>query len=1739
MADTMPPPADNIISAASWNPALRPDSSERPKRSQFANEQQPFSDASKEETEPERFPSSLDTPEYTESLEYKHDMPAAQTNVTEVIEELSNDTNTKDFSWGEDTEITWDVASPQNPFNREDIVGRTNSFPPIENHLKPASGDTSFDHVYDAEEVVQPSETQQQHETISTESPANIERTDTDLWEINAVEDDEGGFFDQLKTQTKPIYMPPEAESRFEEGIPLVENDSYSQPVLEDKSDEPLGDMFEDDDGDDFFKSAAPEVVSNPEKPSMTRKSTYDVINSLDAGALDSPVEDSTVDAKLDGAIIKEDEEDLAARWQAELDDDDDLLLEDDISKETSTVADSSTAIESSPQTVPSQPATSSSVNPYAPHQPSSSELLHGLSNPYALSSNVPPATFAARPSQIPPDSGAQSFADQSRQGYQSPYDLPDTIARPRRAPASRKTGTPPSNAMAPPPPRSISNSVFTPPPVATMPPLPSHSNITPPQSRETNAPKNFFEELPVQPSRTRPGSRSGRYTPQTTAHLNPPTQLVPPVPQVPAPSIIHPAETPAENTYQSQLQAPELIGPYSNLSVPPVPAGPGTGPRYSPKPPGGAIAGKPPISPRYSPAPPPSQASLSGRPRYASQPASLPFQPRTSSPLAHHEKIAYEAQQPPSVPAAQPEVEPLAYTFPNSNTSQPYSPPKNPFASISNAGEHARHSSNESPYLPNAGSSQGKIAPPPNDIQFAPPRRSQTQSPSRQLFGPSLTKTSAEPFQRPASVHAPNSPTKTVNPYSAMQGVPPVREHIEHAFIEPTDGQEQDPLQRWKGAPMFKFGFGGVVTTCFPRHIPRYTPGQMTPMIMSTPGEPKVRQYKDIISSGDDIVRYPGPLKTKSKKKDVVAWLSSRIAALENEGVPFSLQSEPDGYKRHDEKTLLWKLMRVLVENDGALEKSADIQKLLQSIISPELENLSSDNSFNASGGPGTYQPSTSSVRAEAVDGNILQSIKKDLLVGDREKAVWRAVDSRLWGHAMIMSSALDKPLWKQVVQEFIKREVRSVGENTESLASLYATLSGSCEESVDELVPPSARVGLQMVTKGGQGSTKNALDGLDRWRETLGLVLNNRSIDDHRALFSMGQLLASYGRTEASHICYLFARAFSQNAVFGGADDAQAAIVLLGTDHHRFPATFFRDEDAIALTEVYEFATSVLAGNPSAILPHLQPFKLQHAYILAENGSRNDAQQYCEAIGGIIKANTKPSPYFHQRLFAEIDELANRLRQAPSDGSSSWMSKPSMEKVSGSMWAKFSSFVAGDESDGASNGSAMDADVGPFAKVSGTPTVSRSPSVSDIYGGYPMAQGTNASSRYAPGNQYAPASSPEQYRGRSSMESQRSPSIGGSQESAAPIESNVYTPTSSNIYGSPSYQYHSTPPQSSYMPLAPVDENMPSQSQPAFPVVAQQSALTSGLQASPVAFGQPIEAVKNAAAEVPLYGGYEPPTSSYEPPSYQPDLPITTDAPEKEQDEEDDDEASKPKKKSFMDDDDDDDLVARASAVQSDAKSQRNRELDEAVRRAAEADAQRPAPAKKGWFGGWWGGKKDGDASGGPIRAKLGEENSFYYDPDLKKWVNKKDPNSANAAARATPPPPKGLAPQSRSASAGSTTSGPPMLQRPPSMSELGTSVDSRPSTGGSALPPVLNGALPIPGLAGPNGLPRAASTSVAGATPPTSSPGLAPPSRPATSLSTASSIDDLLGAPQARKGGTVKSKKKGRGYIDVMAK
>jgi hypothetical protein len=940
-----------------------------------------------------------------------------------------------------------------------------------------------------------------------------------------------------------------------------------------------------------------------------------------------------------------------------------------------------------------------------------------------------------------------------------------------------------------------------------------------------------------------------------------------------------------------------------------------------------------------------------------------------------------------------------------------------------------------------------------------------------------------------------------------------PHKRQVSHDFdyIAPTDERAVDQLERWKGYPIFNWGLGGTLVTSFPKQIPRYGGGASTPMFKCSPGEIKIQNIKGTYPLPEEVSKFPGPLKAKSKKKEISAWLSTKIESLQNQLQTPSVEQAlgAEGIKRSEEKVLLWKILQVLVDHDGHLEGNAAAEAAVRKVLSREgdasVPDADSSMPTAADLVGGITKPSSSIPQSEPIDPKALEQLSNLLTKGDREKAVWHAVDQRLWAHAMLLSSTLDKDVWKQVVQEFVRKEVKNVGRNNQALAVLYEIFAGNWEDCIDELVPASARAGFQMVSTDGAGPTQNALQGLDKWRETLSLILNNRSNGDTQALLSLGRLLAGYGRVEAAHICFIFARPL---AYLGGVDDAQSDIVLLGADHRADPLVLGNDIEPILLTEIYEFALSLSAQGGSHIIPHLQNYKLAHAYTLAEYGFRTDAQAYCDAIAASMKSTTKISPYYNGGFLSSLDDLNKRLSQSPKDGSS-WISKPSMDKVSSSLLSKFNSFIAGDDDDAASTNSAG-AEVGPFARIAGnTPTISPSQSHADLYGAYGGFGGASASPSVPTNGRYAPRTSldkniaPIEAQGRPSIESQSSnPYL------PSPAFSGPYTPSQAQF----------SPPVSKAQTYAPLKSPMATPSygesyQPNPPPVDEPATSFGGYQ--------PPQA--NSAAN-----GYEPPSmGGYEPPSYQPYNP----------EEESSSTAEEPKKKNSFMDDDEDGIAARAAALTSKQKSEADRKADDAFRKAAEADAQKDKDGGKkggGWLSGWF--KKDSNAGPGPIKAKLGEENSFYYDPDLKKWVNKKA-GATETAKSATPPPPKS-GPPSRSVS---DMGAPAPGSMGPPTSAPASSLPLAPPTSNyqrsSSMPPPMGGP-PISRASTPG----MASGDETGKPPVLTRPplvaGTGPPSRPSTGMSNASSIDDLLGAPTAKKG-TVKGKKKGGArYVDIMA-
>lgn len=1152
----------------------------------------------------------------------------------------------------------------------------------------------------------------------------------------------------------------------------------------------------------------------------------------------------------------------------------------------------------------PSQGPLQTSNNAYAPQGPQFtdfSQMNQQQRGQKAYTQYPQAAPYTVQHQQVRPaaQSSGNSFADKAKSGYASPYDLPDDISKPRRrqaGPSRLAQATPPA-----PPPRTSSIGSPTGPDMTRSMSSTSggypQGQVRPPSSGSVYQPgpararkpslekspgapspsaSSFFEDLPVV-SRPRHGTPFGRFTPQTNAQPQFQAQAHP---GPPTPAMMPQAQQTPPNPYASQLQQPARVplfpdAPTATPQQIQQPAPPSN--RYSPAPGAAPASTAPPTAPRYSPMPPPQQAPAQAANRYAAEPSgpprppSFPFAPRTSSPLAQSHTQSPEAtaaalnQKPLPQPPQHANYQPSSYE-PDSH-SRSIQPQQNGFAAgVPPPGVKPTVTPPPPSHIPQTVSPRKRATynpssqlPPVSEQGIIPPPRSQSQSPGSRIRNPKLATTLID---RPASAYDLPSPKRATTEPARKFSLPHRRGYSQDFdFMPPQDERVADDLERWKGCPIFSWGAGGHVVTAFPKHVPFYGARQKAPMIKSSPGEVRLQNVKELLPADAILTTFPGPLK-KGKKKEVVAWLKNAVVLLESQQLPPQhLQASQDiGTKRAEEKLLLWRVMLCLVEHDGVLEGTPAVQDAVRQVLQSQ-GDMSASIPFLQTPLEGPRAPSSASshpISADPVNPQAVALIREHLTKGDREKAAWMAVDERLWGHAMLISSTLSKDIWKQVIQEFVRKEVKSTGAGNEALAALYEVFASNWEESIDELVPASARAGFQMIsTIDSAGPGKDATAGLNKWKETLLMVLSNRTPDDTQALLALGKLLAGYGRIEAAHICYIFAR---QTIYFGGAEDPQSQLTLLEADP-RLSVDFGKDMESILLTEVYEFATSMGASSFAAI-PHLQAYKLYHAFALAEAGYRNEAQQYCDTIASLITSKTRSSPYYNVQFVGKLDDLGKRLAQTPSTSSSSWISKPSVDKVSSSLFAKFNNFIAGDDSDAASTGSGHNDQAGPFAIAGDTRTISRTTSAADLYSTFSNgtavptgAQGTPpVNIKYAPNsagaNAYQPRSSLDQPRSRydpyapqSSRTSLESTRPGESAYSPAASDFNPYTSLQAPGAQGQMQPTHSPPLQRSHAPL---------------------SARTSSYQGVPAANG-------HTASSLAPHGAYTPPQNAYTPSPYQ----------------------------------------------------------------------------------------------------------------------------------------------------------------------------------------------------------------------------------------------------------------------------
>lgn len=89
------------------------------------------------------------------------------------------------------------------------------------------------------------------------------------------------------------------------------------------------------------------------------------------------------------------------------------------------------------------------------------------------------------------------------------------------------------------------------------------------------------------------------------------------------------------------------------------------------------------------------------------------------------------------------------------------------------------------------------------------------------------------------------------------------------------------------------------------------------------------------------------------------------------------------------------------------------------------------------------------------AVRPSVLDKIQEYLLLGEKRMAYRHALDERMWAHAMLIASSVDKDAWKEAVTEFVRTELGAGdgGPGRETLRVAYSMFSGQGYSSGETL--------------------------------------------------------------------------------------------------------------------------------------------------------------------------------------------------------------------------------------------------------------------------------------------------------------------------------------------------------------------------------------------------------------------------------------------------------------------------------------------------------------------------------------------------------------------------------------------------------------------------------------------------------------------------------------------------------------
>ncbi|KAG6890682.1 hypothetical protein C0995_005054 [Termitomyces sp. Mi166 len=892
------------------------------------------------------------------------------------------------------------------------------------------------------------------------------------------------------------------------------------------------------------------------------------------------------------------------------------------------------------------------------------------------------------------------------------------------------------------------------------------------------------------------------------------------------------------------------------------------------------------------------------------------------------------------------------------------------------------------------------------------------------------------------------------------------------------------DPLGRTSAhVPVFSFGFGGKVVTCFHGADSLSTGFDVALAARNSTGV-QIRVLKKLIPESaldTSTASFPGPLfgdsgisatslvrtgvssQTKAKKGKVTKYLTERTDELAL-GLRYL---KPGSLESHqvEGKLVLVKLLQLMVEHDGRLTGTPELDTAVRLALVPRLEGTFGSSGFVSVADtplPGSStEPQETPISITSVRPSTLSKIQDFLLRGERKQAYRLALDEKLWGHAMVIASSIDKEAWKEVVQEFLRTELANDSSALPERGSLrvaYSLFSGqgaaagmlyipsrnllarAAGRSVAPVAPHLTPRTPNFPAVPAQGSSFPP-QALARWTETAAMMLSNPlTSENSAALTALGDQLAANHFVEAAHVCYLLA---PQTSPLGGLGHPSARMTLVGSRSPQTWPNFAKDPDSIIFSEIVEFAmsltTSAKGQEPFSGIAHLQAYRFIRAISLAEIGDIQQAHKYCDAITAAIG---RGSPYATSIFLEQLKGLSDRISGVAHVDKSFWtgakLSKPSLDSIGGWLEGRFTKLVTGDaDLDSTPEEDVNKPDeggfVGPFSHystISSTTSSARSspqPSVTNP-NVLPPARSGSAMAHSAP------HANTRMDRASSAMDYTRpKPTPPAPRVASANASTTSFTSFGQAPGGQRSFNGYSSGDDlvTSRPSLVPEEDEG----------TVQEAAWWAG-----TAYAEgPSTATPTTSTFLRVDEGAIPASQSsdgfislMDNASYsiasqtslsQTSIQTSSNADEGEED------------LGFGN---------YSIKVQREAKREPSNDGSETTSSAASPEPGKVAPPPveenkplptPGWFSRWW---RKSDAPG-PIKASLGEESTFYYDNELKRWVNKQAGDAKTVKAATPAPPPR--AQTASPAMTGPRPPGPPESRPPANRSTSATDIGASP--------------------------------------------------------------------------------------------